>query len=91
MKVLYEDEDIRLCSTERDYDFIATIENKNDYPIFVCIDDDDGQHEGLWHGMDFYMDSKGKEFDWIGLLADDYTPWIVEQICNGNFVVDDGE
>ena len=83
MKTLYEDDDIRLCSTGRDYDFIATIENKNDYPVIVCIDDDD-EH----YGEDIGIDKCGSEFDWTGLLADDYSPWIVKQICEGNFVVD---
>lgn len=55
--VLYEDENIILKSTGRNYDFIATIENKLDKPIHIKFDNED------------IIGMSGNH--WVGLLAND--------------------
>ena len=62
MKTIFENEFIRVESTGRDYDFIATIENKTDKNIRL-----------RYNPMDFdviYDTIDIKPNDWIGLLAD---------------------
>lgn len=62
MKTIFENELIRVESTGRDYDFIATIENKTDKNIRL-----------RYNPMDFdviYDTIDIKPNDWIGLLAD---------------------
>lgn len=62
MKTIFENEFIRVESTERDYDFIATIENKTDKNIRL-----------RYNPMDFdviYDTIDIEPNDWVGLLAD---------------------
>lgn len=62
MKTIFENELIRVESTGRDYDFIATVENKTDKKI--CI---------RYSPMDFlviYDTIDIEPNDWVGLLAD---------------------
>ena len=62
MKTIFENEFIRVESTGKDYDFIATIENKTDKNIRL-----------RYNPMDFdviYDTIDIKPNDWIGLLAD---------------------
>ena len=62
MKTIFENEFIRVESTEKDYDFIATIENKTDKNIRL-----------RYNPMDFdviYDTIDVEPNDWVGLLAD---------------------
>lgn len=71
--VLYEDKNIILKSTGRDYDFIATIENKLDKPIHITFENEDKI------GM--------SANNWVGLLADDDGRNTINNIINRNFYV----
>lgn len=62
MKTIFENEFIRVELTGRDYDFIATIENKTDKKIRL-----------RYNPMDFdiiYDTIDIEPNDWVGLLAD---------------------
>ena len=62
MKTIFENEFIRVESTGKDYDFIATIENKTDKNIRL-----------RYNPMDFdviYDTIDIEPNDWVGLLAD---------------------
>jgi hypothetical protein len=62
MKTIFENEFIRVESTGKDYDFIATIENKTDKKIRI-----------RYSPMDFdviYDTIDIEPNDWVGLLAD---------------------
>lgn len=62
MKTIFENELIHVKSTGRDYDFIATIENKTDKDIRL-----------RYNLMDFdviYDTIDIEPNDWVGLLAD---------------------
>ena len=63
MKTIFENELIRIESTERDYDFIATVENKTDKKIRVHYKDMDL--------LDTYDAIDVEPNDWVGLLADE--------------------
>ena len=63
MKTSFENEFIRVESTGKDYDFIATIENKTDKNIRL-----------RYNPMDFdviYDTIDIESNDWVGLLADE--------------------
>ena len=63
MKTIFENEFIRVESTGKDYDFIATIENKTDKNIRL-----------RYNPMDFdviYDTIDIESNDWVGLLADE--------------------
>ena len=55
-KVVYEDQYIKVNRTYKEYDFIATVENKCDYQVCVVA-----------NGEEMYIESNG----WAGILADD--------------------
>lgn len=62
METIFENDFIRVESTGRDYDFIATVENKTDKKIRI-----------RYKPMDFtvvYDTIDIEPNDWIGLLAD---------------------
>ena len=63
MKTIFENEFIRVESTGRDYDFIATVENKTDKKIRVHYKDMDL--------LDTYDTIDVEPNDWVGLLADE--------------------
>lgn len=63
MKIIFENELIRVESTGRDYDFIATIENKTDKKIRIHYKDMDL--------LDTYGTIDVEPNDWVGLLADE--------------------
>lgn len=71
--VLYEDKNIILKSTGRDYDFIATIENKLDKSIRITFENED----------EIGMSAN----NWVGLLADDDGRETVDNIINRRFSV----
>lgn len=61
MKNLYEDSEIKIQSTEKDYDFICTVENKTERAIMIVFE---GEYEYL---ENIIIAPK----DWIGILADE--------------------
>ena len=63
MKTIFENELICVESTGRDYDFIATVENKTDKKIRVHYKDMDL--------LDTYDTIDVEPNDWVGLLADE--------------------
>lgn len=63
MKTIFENEFICVESTGRNYDFIATIENKTGKKIRVHYKDTSP--------LDVYDTIDVEPNDWIGLLADD--------------------
>ena len=62
MKTIFENELICVESTGRDYDFIATVENKTDKKIRIHYKDMDL--------LDTYDTIDVEPDDWVGLLAD---------------------
>lgn len=64
MKIIYEDEEIVVRETGRDFDFIATVENKTD-EIIAILPDDNSDDETLFEAFDI------QPLDWVGLLADE--------------------
>lgn len=63
MKTIFENELIRVELTGRDYDFIATVENKTDKKIRIHYKDMDI--------FDTYDAIDIEPNDWVGLLADE--------------------
>lgn len=60
-KTIFENDEIKVSSTGRDYDFVATVENKTDQPLAVApgqIQSDNEFFEpfviepGDWHGVE---------------------------------------
>lgn len=60
MKTVFENEVIKVSRTERDYDFIAIVENKTDKEVKIIFNND----------LEFGDFSVGAN-NWVGLLADD--------------------
>lgn len=63
MKTIFENKFIHVESTGRDYDFIATIENKTDKKVRIHYKDMDF--------LDIYETIDIEPNDWVGLLADE--------------------
>jgi uncharacterized protein (TIGR02145 family) len=57
--LVYEDDMIKITETGRDYDFVATIENKTDEEIIVIVDGD-------------YEFARIEPDDWVGLTNTEY-------------------
>ncbi len=64
MKTIYEDKNIIVREAGRDFDFIATVENKTD-EIIAILPDDNSDYETLFEAFDI------QPLDWVGLLADE--------------------
>ena len=64
MKTIYEDKNIIVRETGRDFDFIATVENKTD-EVIAILPDDNSDYETLFEAFDI------QPLDWVGLLADE--------------------
>lgn len=77
MKIILENETIKVSETGRDYDFIATIENKTNNDIVIQPTD---------YNLEFY-ETHISANDWIGLLANE-NGWItLEAIKIGLFEI----
>lgn len=72
MKTTVNNDTFEVKRTGRDYDFIATIENKTDLTLAITPADYDEP---------FYIEPLG----WVGLLADDEGYYTLEAIENGRF------
>lgn len=60
MKTVFENNVIKISTTDRDYDFIAIVENKTDKEIQIIFDNE-------LEFCNFSVDAN----DWVGLLAND--------------------
>lgn len=70
---------IKVFTTGHWYDFVGGIENNNDYPIFIVIDDENGVHE----------EYEIKANDWIGILAT-YDCWdILKALRHGKYEIEE--
>ena len=76
MRKVYEDERIKVSLTGRDYDLIATVENKTDEAVAVVPD-----IGGLFEVI--FVDP----LDWVGLLANDEDRNTMKALKNGRFFV----
>lgn len=75
MIMIFENEQIKVKETGRDYDFIATVENKTDHEITIIFNDDCIEP--------IVVD------DWIGILADSNGYETIEAFRNGEFSIED--
>ena len=71
--VVFENSEILVKKTGRDYDFIATIENKTDKEIVINFDNEEVEPIVV--------------NDWIGLLADSNGRETLEELTNGKFTI----
>ena len=78
MKIIYEDEEIVVKQSEKDFDFIATIENKTE-EIVAIIADDESDEESGFEAFDIMP------YDWVGILADEEGRKFLKAIRLGKF------
>lgn len=71
--VVFENSEILVKKTGRDYDFIATIENKTDKEIVINFDNEEVEPIVV--------------NDWIGILADSNGRETLEELTNGKFTI----
>lgn len=71
--IVYEDDKIKVTETGKDYDFIATIENKTSQTVYIVP-------ENL---EEFYI----LPIDWVGLLADEEGRATLEAIRKNKFII----
>ena len=79
MKIIHENEFVKVVDNEQDYDFIGYIENKTDKDISIIFDDCDYE--------DYLV--KIKTNDWVGFLADEMGYDMFELIKNGSYTVEE--
>lgn len=75
MKIVFENEVIKVSRTGRDYDFIAVVENKTDKKVKIIFNHDDVD--------DFSIGAN----DWVGLLADYDGYASLKELEVGRFIV----
>ena len=84
MEVIYESEELLVCSTGHDYDFIATMEVNEDA-------DPEDYHPGedlmvvFTDDYEYLKPVRVPRYDWVGILADDEGYDTVQAIENGKF------
>ena len=78
MRVVFENELVKVIETENNYDFIAVVENKLDEEIQVIFDDEGLESETLT------IDGN----DWCGILANNNGYFAVEELRNGRFLAE---
>lgn len=71
--VVFENSEILVKKTGRDYDFIATIENKTDKEIVINFDNEEVEPIVV--------------NDWIGILADSNGRETLDELTNGKFTI----
>ena len=79
MKIIHENEFVKVVDNEQDYDFIGYIENKTDKDISIIFDDCDYE--------DYLVQIKTN--DWVGFLADEMGYDMFELIKNGSYTVEE--
>lgn len=75
MKTLFENEVIKVSRNERDYDFIAVVENKTNKKVKIIFNHEDVE--------DFSIGAN----DWVGLLADYDGYASLKELAVGRFTV----
>ena len=74
MKTIFEDSKLKISTTDKDYDFIAVIENKTDKEICIIFDNEECP-----------MIKIGAN-EWIGLLATDEEYLFLEELKEERFI-----
>ena len=74
-KIIYEDDEITIETTSKDYDFIATVENKTNDTINIVFTEE-------YRGLESFSI---KPNDWVGLLADEEGYLSLEVFKSNNF------
>ena len=77
--VIFENAKIKITTTGRDYDFIATVSNLTNYPIIITFMDDDFEPIAV------------APSDWFGVLADDAGRAMLGEMKASCFTVDDDD
>ena len=77
--VVFENDKIKITTTGRDYDFIATVSNLTNYPIVITFMDNDFEPIAV------------APSDWFGILADDDGRAMLEEMKACCFTVDDDD
>ena len=78
MKVIFENDIVKVSETGRDYDFIAVVENKLDKEIQVIFDVEDLEPETMT------IDGN----DWCGIVANYGGRLVVEELRSGRFLAE---
>lgn len=76
MRTVFENDLIKISRTDKDYDFIAVVENKTDKNIQIIFDDE----------LECYNFSVGAN-DWVGLLANEDSYLTLEELETERFTV----
>ena len=81
-KIIYEDDEITIETTGKNYDFICTVENKSNDTIVIVF-------TGECEYLEAFKINPG---DWVGLLADDEGYLSLGAFENGDFytIFEDG-
>lgn len=74
-KIVYEDDEIIIETTGKDYDFIATVENKTNNTINIVFTEEYRDLESF----------KINPNDWVGLLADEEGYLSLGRLKSNNF------
>lgn len=74
-KIIYEDDEITIETTGKNYDFICTVENKSNDTIVIVF-------TGEYEYLEAFKINTG---DWVGLLADDEGYLSLEAFESGDF------
>ena len=80
MKIIHENEFIKVVDNEQNYDFIGYVENKTDENISIVFNGYDYE--------DYPIEIKAN--DWVGFLADEMGYDRFELIKNGNYAIEEG-
>lgn len=75
MKTIFENEVVKVSRTDRDYDFIAVIENKTDKEVQITFFDDEIENIVV------------EPNDWVGLLANEADYLILDELKAERFDV----
>ena len=78
--ILYQDNNIEIYLTGRDYDFIAVVDNFSEKEIKIKIKDDNVEY--------IFEDFTVKPCDWVGILADNEGYSFVEAVEQNNLEVE---
>ena len=79
METMFENDEVQIRSTGRDYDFIATVENKTAHPIVVA------PSEKADEEMEWFEPFAVEPGDWVGVEANDDGARFMNAVEAGNF------
>jgi hypothetical protein len=81
MTTVFENDVIRVAETGRDYDFIATVENKTAEEIAVTVPIGD---EHIDDAAEIFKIAPG---GWVGILADSEGQATLDKLIDNNFEI----